>query len=302
MTAALPRGQLEALIRGRVLYEEPMSRHTTFRIGGPADLMVFPQDLDDLKALLRVARAEGIPSLVLGGGSNMLVREGGIRGLVICLHAILQHLSAEGEKVTAGASVRVSRLLAFCSRRGLTGLETLTGIPGTVGAAVWGNSGAYGGATADRLEAVRILTREGREEVRERRQMAFAYRRSAFPEGSVILEATFALERGDPAEIRRTISKFLVQRNATQPVEYKSAGSIFKNPPGEFAGRLVESVGLKGLQIGGAMISPKHGNFIVNTGGASARDVLALIARARERVRAETGITLELEVRVVGED
>ncbi len=232
----------------------------------------------------------------------MLVRDGGIRGMVITLREMLQHLNADGHKVTAGASVRVSRLLAFCSRRGLTGLETLTGVPGTVGAAVWGNSGAYGGATADRLETIRILTREGREEVVARTRVAFAYRRSGFPDGAVILEATFALSPGDPTEIRRTISKFLVQRNTSQPVEFKSAGSIFKNPPGEFAGRLVEAAGLKGLQIGGAMISPKHGNFIVNEGYATARDVLALIARARERVQAERGITLELEVRVLGED
>src|SRR5574341_450886 len=278
-----------------------MARHTSFQIGGPADLLVVPEDLDDLKTALAFARSGHLPVLVLGSGSNTLVRDGGIRGMVI-LPSRFQELARDGAEVTAGAGVRVSRLLAFCSRQGLSGLEILSGVPGTVGGAVWGNAGAWGGSTADRLVRAHLVTREGGELTLARGAIPFRYRVSGFPEGSVIVRATFALVPGDPGAIRQQISRWLVRRNATQPVEFPSAGSIFKNPPGDYAGRLVEAAGVKGMRIGGAMISEKHGNFFVNLGDARAADVLALIALAQERVRATTGVELELEIRVVGED
>lgn len=293
--------ELCARMRGTVLTREPMARHTTFKIGGPADLAVVPEDADDLKGALCFARAAGLPVHVLGGGSNTLVRDGGIRGMVILLEKF-QDLHRQGDEVTAGAGVRISRLLAFCCRQGLAGLEFLSGVPGTVGGAVWGNAGAWGGATADRLTRIQAVTGEGDERVLGREAIPFAYRRSGLPAGAVIVRAAFALEPGDPAAIRRRISRWLVQRNASQPVEFRSAGSIFKNPPGEHAGRLVDRAGVKGTRIGGAMISEKHGNFFVNLGGARAADVLALVELARERVRATTGIELELEIRVIGED
>jgi UDP-N-acetylmuramate dehydrogenase len=293
--------KLTALVRGRALPNEPMARYTSFHIGGPADVLVFPQDQEDVKAAQAVARSERLPVHILGGGSNTLVRDGGIRGVVVLLSA-LQDLERQGDEVTAGAGVRVSRLLAFCSRQGLAGLEILSGVPGTVGGAVWGNAGAWGGSVADYLARVSLVTAEGRDLVLSREAIPYAYRSSGLPSGSVIVRATFALAPDDPIAIRRRISKCLVQRNASQPVEFRSAGSIFKNPPGDYAGRLVEIAGLKGTRIGGAMISEKHGNFIINLGDARAADVLALISLMQDRVRAATGIHLELEIRAIGDD
>jgi UDP-N-acetylmuramate dehydrogenase len=293
--------ELRTRMRGKVLFREPMARHTTFKIGGPADLVVIPEDAEDLKAALRFARRRGMAVFILGSGSNTLVRDGGIRGMVI-LPEKFQDLERTGNEVMAGAGVRTSRLLAFSSKQALAGLEFLSGVPGTVGGAVWGNAGAWGGATADRLARVQLLTETGDELLLNRDAISFAYRASGFPQGAVIVRATFALAPGDPTAIRQQISRWLVQRNASQPVEFRSAGSIFKNPPGDYAGRLVDVSGVKGARIGGAMISEKHGNFFVNLGEARAADVLALVRLARERVRATAGIEMELEIRVVGED
>ncbi|OGL19159.1 MAG: UDP-N-acetylenolpyruvoylglucosamine reductase [Candidatus Rokubacteria bacterium RIFCSPLOWO2_12_FULL_69_21] len=293
--------ELRATLRGKVLSHEPMVLHTSFKIGGPADLLVIPEDVKDLKAALAFARSKGLPSWVMGSGSNTLVRDGGIRGMVILPNAF-QELTRVGTEVTAGAGVRVSRLLAFCCKQGLSGPEILSGVPGTVGGAVWGNAGAWGGSTSDHLARVQVVTDEGEELTLEREAIPFRYRFSGLPKGSVIVQATFALAPGDPTAIRQQISRWLVQRNTTQPVEFRSAGSIFKNPPRDYAGRLVEAAGVKGTRIGGAKISEKHGNFFVNLGDARAADVLALVALARERVRQTSGIDLELEIRVVGED
>lgn len=292
---------LGAQVRGMVLSHEPMARYTSFRVGGPADLLVIPEDLADLKVCLAFARSEGLSVQVLGGGSNILVRDGGIRGMVI-LTSAFRELTREGTTVVAGVGVRVSRLLAFCSRHGLAGLEVLSGIPGTVGGAVWGNAGAWGGSVADYLAGVHLVAATGEERVLQRGAIPASYRYSGLPEGSVVIRATFALAPGDPGEIRRRISGFLVQRSLRQPVEFRSAGSIFKNPYGDYAGRLVEAAGVKGMRVGKAMISEKHGNFIVNLGRARAADVLALVKLAQEQVQATTGITLELEIRVIGED
>jgi len=300
MTTSLAE-RLQATLRGQVLADAPLARYTSFRIGGPATLLASPADAEDLKRALAFAGSEGLPVHVLGGGSNTLVRDGGFRGMAISLNAF-QALERRGDSVVAGAGVRVSRLLAFGCRHGLAGLEILSGVPGTVGGAVWGNAGAWGGATADVLASVEIVTAAGEERTLSRREIPFRYRASGLPVGSVVTRAVFALTPGDPTAIRRRISGYLVRRNAGQPVEFRSAGSIFKNPPGDYAGRLVEQAGLRGTRIGNAMISAKHGNYIVNVGGARAADVLALVALARERVRSATGIDLELEVKIVGED
>ncbi|MGH7431067.1 MAG: UDP-N-acetylmuramate dehydrogenase [Candidatus Methylomirabilales bacterium] len=296
------RERLAKQFRGRVVYGEPLGKYTSFGIGGPADIMVFPEGEADVRAALRLCREEGVPYLVLGGGSNLLVRDGGFRGLVLHLEGIFTQLNVEGRRVSAGAGVRLSRLVAFCSKLALSGVECLAGVPGSVGGAVRGNAGAFGGSVADHLVAVRLLTREGDEHVFSRDRMEFSYRRSSLPEECVVLEAAFDLEQGDTGEIRRRISANLVQRNRGQPVEWRSAGSVFKNPPGEYAGRLVEKAGLKGVRVGGACISPKHGNFIINLGGATATDILALIDLMQRQVREKMQVELELEVRVVGED
>jgi UDP-N-acetylmuramate dehydrogenase len=296
------REKLQRQIRGRIVYGEPLDKYTSFGIGGPADIMVFPDGDADVRAVLRLCREEGVPFIVLGGGSNLLVRDGGFRGVVVHLEGVFSQLKVEGNRVWAGAGVRLSRLVAFCSKLALSGMECLAGVPGTVGGAVRGNAGAFGGSISDHLVAVRVLTSEGDEQVYSRDRMEFSYRRCPLPEGCVILEAAFDLEQGDTGEIRRRISANLVQRNRGQPVEWRSAGSVFKNPPGEYAGRLVEKAGLKGVRVGDACISPKHGNFIINLGGATAADVLGLIDLMKRQVREKMQVELELEVRVVGDD
>jgi UDP-N-acetylmuramate dehydrogenase len=293
--------RLQAAMRGQVLADTPLAPYTSFRIGGPAALLAIPADREDLKAALAFAEVEGLPVYILGGGSNTLVRDGGFRGMAVHLRAF-QVLERRGDFVVTGAGVRVSRLLAFCCRHGLSGLEILSGVPGTAGGAVWGNAGAWGGATADVLATVELVTAAGEDCALARHDIPFRYRASGLPAGSVVVQATFGLAPDDPREIRRRISGYLVRRNASQPVEFRSAGSIFKNPPGEFAGRLVERLGLKGTRVGNAMISAKHGNYIVNLGGARAADVLALVALAQSRVRDVTGVELELEIKVVGEE
>ena len=299
--ATIAAGALQAVVRGRVAYGEPLSRHTSLRIGGPADALVMPANLEDLRALLRFADREGIATLVLGGGSNTLVLDGGFRGVAILLGEAFAGLEADGTVVRAGAAVRVSRLVAFCSRLGLAGVECLTGIPGTVGGALRGNAGTSAGWVSDRLRDVAAVLRDGTLARLAKGDLGFAYRRAALPPGAVITGATFELEPGDPAAIRRAVSKLLVARNQTQPVEFRSAGCMFKNPAGDSAGRLVDAAGMKGARAGDAEVSPKHANFIVNHGRARAADVLALVERARARVREHAGVTLEIEVQVVGE-
>ena len=292
--------RLQGLIKGQVLIEEPLALHTYFRIGGPAEVMVYPAGLEDLKVLLKVARDEAIPLLILGGGSNVLVLDGGVRGLAINLSRTFLELETSGEQIRCGASVRTSRLLALSAMSSLTGLEGLTGVPGTVGGAIKGNAGTPLGAIVDHLDWIRLVDCLGEERYLTREELGVGYRHCILPAGSVIVEARFTLRRGRAAEIRGTISTLLVRRNLTQPVEVRSAGCIFKNPPGDFAGRLVEQVGLKGLRQGNAQISEKHGNFIVNLGGATAAEMLWLIERAQAEVLVKTGVALELEIQIVG--
>ncbi|HEU5394560.1 MAG TPA: UDP-N-acetylmuramate dehydrogenase, partial [Candidatus Methylomirabilis sp.] len=293
----IPRGVLEQALEGEVLYDEPMSRHTSYRIGGPADVMVCPRTVEATQAALRIAREHGAPVFILGGGSNLLVRDGGLRGLVLNLFGTLQEMRAEGEAVTAGSGAKVTALVNFCARRGLAGLEPMAGVPGTVGGAVKGNAGAFGVTISDHLASVRVLELTGEERVLKREALRFAYRQSSLTAEQVLVSATFRLRRGDAAALKQKVAQILAERRAKQPVEWRSAGSVFKNPPGDFAGRLIEGAGLKGTRVGDAMISPKHGNFFLNLGRATARDVLALIALAQERVRERTGVSLELEVR-----
>ena len=292
--------RLHGLLKGRVLTEEPLASHTYFRIGGPAEVMVYPADLEDVKAALKVAQDEAIPVLILGSGSNMLVLDGGVRGLVMNLSETFLGLEVSGEQIRCGAGVRTSRLLALSAMRSLTGLEGLTGVPGTVGGAIKGNAGTSLGAIIDHLDWVRLVDRLGEERCLARKELSAGYRTCRLPAGSVIVDACFTLRRAEAAEIRETISTLLMRRNLTQPVEVRSAGCIFKNPPGDFAGRLVEHAGLKGLRRGGAQISEKHGNFIVNLGGATAAEVFWLIERARAEVMVKTGVALELEIQIVG--
>lgn len=294
---------MRAILENHVAFDQPMDRFTTFRIGGKADAVCFVEDLGSLDRVLAYARETATPYLVLGRGSNLLVKDGGVRGLAIILRGALALFERGGEKgdlVFAGAGLHLSECLSACRQEGLGGLEFLAGIPGTVGGAVAMNAGAWGKEAGDVVRRVEIMLPTGERIAGDRADLRFSYRRFAMPEGAVIVKVAFQCIPEKPHVVAERMARYLEQRKRTQPLEYPSGGSVFKNPPRDYAGRLIEKVGLKGFRIGGAMISGKHANFIVNTGEATAGDVLALMETAKKKVKEETGVDLELEIRVVG--
>jgi UDP-N-acetylmuramate dehydrogenase len=299
-----------ANVRGEVRLNEPMSGHTSFRIGGPADALVTPADRDDLITLLAEVREQGIPYVVLGGGTNLLVRDGGFRGVVISLKQLAaievarEYRSLGGSFVVvhAGAGAALARLLSFSVERGLTGLEFATGIPGTVGGAICMNAGTAQGEIGDVVETVSLLSPSGDLVIRHNDEMGFGYRTANVPPGHVVLDAKVILRHGDAGKIKAQVKKLMDQRKARQPWGLPNAGSVFKNPMDEAAGKLIEATGLKGRVAGGAQVSDKHANFIVNLGSARAADVLALMDAVREKVLEMHRIRLEPEIKVIGED
>lgn len=289
---------IQKIFRGRIALNEPLKKYTSFRIGGPADYYLEPLDKADLVRIVTYLQEQGFPFVMIGNGSNLLVSDDGIRGAVINLEKGLSSISAEGNVVAAEAGVRLPRFVDFCIQRGLKGVEMLPGIPGTLGGAVVMNAGAYEGEISDHLVEVEVL-RNG-EILRVKKEDAgFSYRRSGFRR-DIVLSATFQLPEGDKAELMKVRRELLIKRNESQPLNMPNSGSVFKNPETSFAAKLIEDAGLKGKRIGGAQISEKHGNFIVNVAKATATDVLALIRLAREEVAQKSGITLELEVKLLG--
>lgn len=286
----------------RVRVREPLARYTTLRVGGPADLFVAPASEPDLAAVLQFCAAHGLPWRVLGRGSNVLVRDGGVRGVVVTLaHPAFCAVQVRGDAIHAGAGARVKAVATAALQHGLAGLEFLEGIPGSVGGALRMNAGAFAGWTFAVLEQVRLMTPQGTVEERPAATVPVAYRHCPLFTTHIALGAVF---RGRPeaAEaIRARLAEYSRHRWQTQPRE-PSAGCIFKNPAALPAGRLVDELGLKGAGVGGARVSEVHGNFIVNTGTATARDILELIRRIRAEARARRGIALELEVEILGED
>lgn len=283
--------------------DEPMSRHISFRVGGPARRMAFPSSGEQVVLLLNFAHACGARPLVIGNGTNLLAPDEGLDRLVVDTSAGLNHLE-EGEEpdiLTAEAGVSLARLADFACKLGLTGLEFAHGIPGTVGGAVCMNAGAYGGEIKQVIETVTILFPEEGVRTLSCAEMDFGYRHSLLTDqpNAVVLRASFRLSKGDPEMIREGMRELMSRRKATQPLEYPSAGSTFKRPAGNFAGALIESSGLKGLTVGGAQVSEKHAGFIINTGSATAADVLEVIRQVQERVFTETGVRLEPEVRII---
>lgn len=300
-TCRLPLS-LENKIQGRVRYSEPLQNHTTWQIGGPADVLVEPASREDLAAVLAFVQREALPLAVIGNGSNLLVSDSGFRGVVIKIGEALGRVNLDGERIFAEAGAKLGRVTAVAQAAGLGGLEFAVGIPATLGGAVVMNAGANGAAMADVVERVTVVDYGGNERVLQHAEIGFGYRRSRLQElKAIAVEIVLRLTPDDPREIRRRSEEYLRRRRMTQPLEYPSAGSVFKNPPGDAAGRLIELAGAKGLRIGDAMVSERHANFIVNLGNARARDVLALIGRVREMVREKFGVMLELEVKVLGE-
>jgi UDP-N-acetylmuramate dehydrogenase len=292
---------LKTALPGRVLADEPMARHTSWRIGGPADLFIRPLDCGELIWVLDRLREHDVPWQVIGGGSNLLVRDGGIRGAVIHpVHLDAVVCEADG-RVRAGAGLRLMRLIRKAAECGLGGLERLAGIPATVGGAVAMNAGAGGQDLAGVVRSVTLAGPDGTEEW-PAAALQFGYRRSAVPADRIVTEACLQLHPADPAVLEKEIADRLRHRRTAQGVGRPNAGSVFKNPPRESAWRLIDRAGLRGAVVGRAQVSERHSNFIVNCGGARAADVLALIDRIRERVEQKTGIRLEPEIRVVGSD
>jgi UDP-N-acetylmuramate dehydrogenase len=293
---------LAELIKGEIRCGAPMSEYTSYRVGGPADCLVFPADADDLKKILGWCRLENRPYFLLGNGTNLLVRDGGIRGCVVSLSR-LTGIEEDGDCIVrAGAGEPLGRLVEFACRRNLAGLEFAAGIPGSVGGALVMNAGAFQGEMKGVVECVRFMDAAERVFTRTNEGCRFAYRYMYMQNGEVILEGRFRLKRDGEEEIRTRIDEIIKKRMARHPYDLPSAGSVFKNPSAEPAARLIEGAGLKGTTIGGAQVSEKHANFIVNCGRARAQDVLALIRLVQDRVFQEKGIRLEPEIRIVGEE
>ena len=283
-------------------FDEPMARYTSLRVGGPADAFARPANRAELAELLAIAARHGTPVCALGRGFNAIVRDAGLAGIVVQLGALRALERLERERVRAEAGVTHTTLTRFCADEGLAGLEFGVGIPGTVGGWIAMNAGIPEHEMRDVVERVEIfdpLDHEGRELTGE--ELHWRYRRLELPAQALVLSATFVLSVDEPAAIRERMRAYLDRRLATQPVNEPSCGSVFKNPEGDQAGRLIDAAGLKELRVGGAEISGLHANFIVNRGGATASDVLALIARATEEVETRFGVRLETEVRMLGE-
>ena len=295
--------KLQNMIGGaKVLVNEPMASHTTFRIGGPADYFVMPETVEELAKVLKICKEENIPYFILGNGSNLLVGDKGFRGVVIQLYKNFDGLQIEGTTVTAKAGAMLIRVAKESGRAGLTGLEFASGIPGTIGGAMVMNAGAYGGEMKDVVTAVTVLTKDGEIKTLTNEEMNFRYRGSVVEdEAYIVLEAVMELQEGNLEEIQTRIDELSVQRRTKQPIEFPSAGSTFKRPEGYFAGKLIQDADLRGYQVGGAQVSEKHCGFVINAGGATAADVMQLMQDVSDKVQAQFGVALEPEVKRIGE-
>ncbi|MDO5361304.1 MAG: UDP-N-acetylmuramate dehydrogenase [Eubacteriales bacterium] len=285
----------------KVLIDEPMSSHTTFRIGGPADYFLLPSCSSEVQGILSICREEGLPYFVLGNGSNLLVSDAGYRGVIIHLYRNFNEIKVEGTDIRASAGALLSGIAAAAKNASLTGFEFAGGIPGTIGGAVMMNAGAYGGEMKHVIKEVTVLTKEGEILALPVEELAFGYRTSVVKTAEyVVLEAVIHLEKGDMQAIGERMKELTEQRTSKQPLEYPSAGSTFKRPEGYFAGKLIMDTGLRGYRVGGAQVSEKHCGFVINAGGATAADVVQLMSDVNEKVKAKFGVSLEPEVRFLG--
>ena len=279
---------------------EPMARHTSFRIGGGAEVMAFPKSAEELSAVLKASALLDVKPAILGAGTNVLAPDAGIPGLVICLKDCLDGMAQlEGNRIRVAAGVTMTRAAVFAANLGLSGLEFAHGIPGTVGGGVYMNAGAYGGEIVQVCESVEVMDMAGNLTERSNEKMQFSYRHSVLEdEGGIVVSAVFQLTPGDPAEIKAKMKELQGKRSASQPLDLPSAGSAFKRPVGGYAAALIDQAGLKGYQVGGAAISTKHAGFAVNLGGATAEDVKKLLTQVSDKVFENSGIRLEPEVRI----
>lgn len=295
--------QIRGFFKGEYRLHEPMKYHTTWKIGGPADVVVFPRDIDDICCLVRLCIENNVPWYVVGIGSNLLVLDGGIRGVVIKIQETLNKCVWTQHGVEAEAGVFLPRLAKEAARRGLSGLEWSSGIPASVGGAIAMNAGVGNNNLGCLVKKVEVVDGTGKVRWIEEKDLSFGYRRSIFLQEKnwIVTKAILSLFPGDKEKSENQIKEYLSKRRSSQPVEYPSAGSVFKNPAHDFAGRMIESVGGKGLRCGDAEVSLKHANFIVNRGEASAKDVLTIVDELSNRVREKFNTQLEMEIRIIGE-
>jgi UDP-N-acetylmuramate dehydrogenase len=293
------RSALLREVRGELRFDEPLARHTTLRIGGPADAWVAPADVDDCRRVRAFCATAGVPVWLLGSGSNLLVRDEGVRGVVLTTR-LLRRLERAGQSVEVGAGVATGKLLAAAVRWELGGVEFLGGVPGSVGGGLVMNAGTYLGEFTNVTRQVTSVDAQGELKLRDHDACGFVYRGSAIPPDELVVEGALELRPRPRAEIEAEVRSLRDRRRAREPHGVPNAGSIFKNPPSDYAGRLIEAAGLKGRQIGGAQVSPVHANWLVNTGGASCSDMLALIAEVQQEVMQKFGVHLDLEVKVLG--
>lgn len=289
------------LIKGRVLFDVPLRQFTSIKVGGPADSLLFPKNMDELRKIVRYVRRKKIPFMILGKGTNLVVRDKGVRGWVISLTQGMKKVRMDGDVVEAEAGLPLQRLVQFSIEKGFTGLEPFFGIPGTVGGGLAMNAGAWGVELKDVLLSITLMKEDGEVIERPRSRMKFSYRRSGLRPSWVILKGRFQLKKGEKDEILEQVKSYSEMRKRTQPLDLPSAGSIFKNPKEGPAGKWIEEIGLKGFRMGQAMVSDRHANFIINMGKATAEEVINLMEWVERKLYQEKGISLEREVRVVGE-
>lgn len=286
----------------RVFTDEPMKQHTTFKIGGPADYFLVPESGEEAGEIIKICKQTDIPYFILGNGSNLLVGDGGYRGVVIQIYRNMSAVTTEGTIITAQAGALLSSVAAVAKNASLTGFEFAGGIPGTVGGAAVMNAGAYGGEMKDVLVEVTVMDADGNIFTIPAEKLELGYRTSIIKKaGYIVLEAKIRLEEGNQEAIRERMKELTIQRTTKQPLEFPSAGSTFKRPEGYFAGKLLMDSGLRGYQVGGARVSEKHCGFVINAGGATAKDVRTLMENVRDIVYKKYGVTLEPEVKFLGE-
>ncbi len=288
--------------RERIKKDEPMKKHVTFRVGGNADYFVTVKNADEIAAVINLCKEEKVPYFIMGNGSNLLVGDKGIRGVVIQIAKDMNEIEVAGETITAMAGALLSKIAGAALNAGLTGLEFASGIPGTLGGAVVMNAGAYGGEMKDVLDMVRVLTPEGEILELGKDALKLGYRTSVVAEKNyIVLDARIVLKKGDKEKIREYMEDLKGRRTSKQPLEYPSAGSTFKRPEGYFAGKLIDDAGLRGFSLGGAQVSEKHCGFVINKDNATALEIIKLIEEVQKRVKENSGVALETEVKKVGE-
>ena len=300
------KGELKSLVKGKIAFDAPMAKYTSLGVGGRADALVFPKDEEDLRDILQFAKERAIAYYILGNGTNVVVRDRGLRGIVISLCRGFRRVRIIGQKdeevlIDAEAGVNLKNLVRFTRERNLTGLEAFTGIPGTVGAAIAMNAGAFGSEMRDVVKSVTMMEGTGSVMIKERRKLRFSYRNLVLSKGSIILRGSLGVTEARGREVVAKLEDFRRLRFQSQPRNMPTAGSIFKNPKGTPAGQLIDELGLKGHRIGNARVSEKHGNFIVNEGDATAAEVLALMTFIQDEVYEKRGIRLTPEVHIIGE-